>query len=72
MTTTLESGRLVTSERIRADGEAMVRAGFRLVYERPLAELGGSYMLAQWMRWTYAPLHDDDSGSTACDDWRMA
>ena len=36
MITTLESGRHVTPERIRADGEAMERAGFRLVYECPL------------------------------------
>jgi len=36
MTTTQESGRHVTPERIRADGEALERAGFRLVYECPI------------------------------------
>ena len=39
MTTTQESGRHVTPERIRADGANVERAGFRLVYECPLAFL---------------------------------
>ena len=39
MTTTQESGRHVTPERNRADGALVARAGFRLMYECPLAEL---------------------------------
>ena len=43
MTTTQESGRHVTPERIRADGANVERAGFRLVYERMLVELEAEY-----------------------------
>ena len=39
MTTTQESGRHVTPERIRADGANVERAGFRLVYRRPIEQL---------------------------------
>ena len=71
MTTTLESGRHVTPERIRADGANVERAGFVLVYECPLEELEEDYPRARWLRWTYMPL-DGFSESIPGEDGRMA
>ena len=71
MTTTQESGRHVTPERIRADGAKMVRAGFRLVYERPLAELESEYqsMRLAWHTELYGRLGRE---SIPGEDGRMA
>ena len=56
MTTTQESGRHVTAEHIRADGEAMERAGFRLMYECPLAATDEERRArhALWDGWAWA------------------
>ena len=52
MTTTLETGRHVTPERIRADAAMMEREGFELVYECPLPDLKlvGDLRRMGWMR----------------------
>ena len=53
MTTTLESGRHVTPERIRKGAEVMERAGFRLRYETPLAELQGAEEEPPDLAWSW-------------------
>ena len=71
MTTTLESGRHVTPERIRADGANVERDGFRLMYECPLAATDEerrarrTYWTAAWYQFHYVP-------TTLSDEWRMA
>ena len=57
MTNTQEPGAHVTPERIRADGTKMERAGFRLMYECPLAFLAEDPRERDWppATWRAAP-----------------
>ena len=71
MTTTQDPGSHVTPERICAGGEAMERAGFRLVYECPLAELEDDYPRLRWSWWESESWHGF-SESIPGEDGRMA
>ena len=52
MTTTVETGRHVTPERIRADAAMMERSGFELAYECPLWLIELDRQAQGWVKMT--------------------